>query len=305
MRVWQTVTVALAPSSSAEQRPADEDRAADDHRLLALRVDPRRWRAAPSPPGACTGTRPGSPRASRPALVGGEPVDVLGRDRAPRSRVLVDAVGKRQLDQDPVDLVVAVELADQLEQLLLGDRAVRPWWIERIPTSSAGLVLAAHVDRGGGVVADQHGGEPGRAAELRGELLDLAARPARGPRRRPPCRRSRVAATQPAPSLQRRVVGHQLALGAVGGEAHDDHAARLDRGDHALAEGGVDDVVAGREGRATGSAARRRAPSAAQRPAGERLRLGALALDELLRDLGEEARGKLVPRPPNRLRLRA
>src|SRR4051794_18108944 len=44
----------------------------------------------------------------------------------------------------------------------------------------------------------------------------------------------------------RRVLGHELALAAVTGEPHDDHAARL-RADHdALAERGVDDVVAQR-----------------------------------------------------------
>src|SRR5438445_10470562 len=40
------------------------------------------------------------------------------------------------------------------------------------------------------------------------------------------------------------VGGHQLALGAVGGEAHDDDAPGLDPGHHALAERGVADVVA-------------------------------------------------------------
>ena len=74
--------------------------------------------------------------------------------------------------------------------------------------------------------------------------------------------------TRPPPPLtlpERRVVGHQLALGAVAGEADDDHPARLDRGDDALAEAGVDDVVAGAEApRGPGSIGRARAaPSAA------------------------------------------
>ena len=50
-----------------------------------------------------------------------EAVDVLGRvDRLDHPR-RVDLRRQRQLDQDPVDLRVGVELADQLEQLRLAD----------------------------------------------------------------------------------------------------------------------------------------------------------------------------------------
>ena len=41
VREWQTVTVAFSPSSSDGQRPADEDRAADDDRLGALELGAR------------------------------------------------------------------------------------------------------------------------------------------------------------------------------------------------------------------------------------------------------------------------
>src|SRR5215207_5648809 len=56
-----------------------------------------------------------------------------------------------------------------------------------------------------------------------------------------------VAAIASARLPQRCVVGHQLALRALAGEANDDHAAGLHRGDYALAEAGVDDVIAGGE----------------------------------------------------------
>ena len=72
----------------------------------------------------------------------GQAVDVLGRIDRRDHLVLVDLVGQRQLDEDPVDRVVRVQLGDQLEQLVLaGVSAPSPWWIERIPTSSSGLRL--------------------------------------------------------------------------------------------------------------------------------------------------------------------
>src|SRR5215210_5185031 len=126
---------------------------------------------------------------------------------------------------------------------------------------------------------------------------------ARAPRRRPPCRRSRWQPLADARVLRRRsrggtrlmfeggVVGHQLALGSVIGKPHDYHPARLDRGHHAVAEARVDDVVARAEGE-RGVGPGRRPGRGAEGPAGERLLLRALALDQILGQLGEEARGK-------------
>src|SRR6478672_2866943 len=61
-------------------------------------------------------------------------------------------------------------------------------------------------------------------------------------------------------AADRRVLGHQLALGAVAGEAHDDHAVRLDARHDALAEGRVNDVLAeakcARDGRPRAARAR-------------------------------------------------
>ena len=48
-------------------------------------------------------------------------------------------------------------------------------------------------------------------------------------------------------------LGHQLALGAVAGEAHDDHPVRLHRDHDALAEGGMGDVLAQPERRRSGA----------------------------------------------------
>ena len=106
VREWQTVTVASAFSSSADKRPADEDRAADDHRLGALGRRPRRRASSSITPAGVQGTRPGRPWASRPALAGGQPVDVLGRRRSRSTTASWSMrVGQRELDEDPVDLV--------------------------------------------------------------------------------------------------------------------------------------------------------------------------------------------------------
>ena len=101
----------VGAQQQADERPADQVRAADDHRLLARGVHAGAGRAAPSRPRGVQGTRPGSPRASRPALDRGQPVDVLGRVERVDDRVGVEVVGQRQLDEDAVHLVVGVQLA--------------------------------------------------------------------------------------------------------------------------------------------------------------------------------------------------
>src|SRR6185503_1938130 len=115
----------------------------------------------------------------------------------------------------------------------------------------------------------------------------------------------------------RRVAGHQLALLAVAGEAHDDDPAGLDAGDDALTERRVDDVVAEPEGlvlglRSLAAATRPRARAGPRRqprprplggragiarrgpPASER----ALAVQEVRRQLSEEAAREAVARGP-------
>src|SRR6185312_13727218 len=47
-----------------------------------------------------------------------------------------------------------------------------------------------------------------------------------------------------APTTDGRIVGHQLSLGPVAGEAHDDDPTWLDTCDDAVTEGGVDDILA-------------------------------------------------------------
>ena len=83
VREWQTVTVACAFSEQARERPADQDGAADDHRLGTLDLDARLrqelhhpLRGARHQAGPALGEEAGAGR--------GEAVDVLGWVDAPR-----------------------------------------------------------------------------------------------------------------------------------------------------------------------------------------------------------------------------
>src|SRR4051812_44873410 len=136
------------------------------------------------------------------------------------------------------------------------------------------------------------------------------ARPGRRPVRavnastsRATCARTRAAMALPsmmravmagtlAPG-QRRVLGHQLALRAVAGEAHDDHAARLDADHDPLAEGRVQDVLAEPERARGGRLGLHRRPRRDGARPGVAARgaeaAAAVALDVLGRDLGQEA----------------
>ena len=112
MREWQIVTVALRWRSrcaiglpTMAERPTTTARAPFERDLVLVEHahDPER--------------RPGNerrPAEVEPARVDGmDAVDVLlGRDRLDHA-VLVDVVGQRQLDEEPVHVVVGVDLGDR------------------------------------------------------------------------------------------------------------------------------------------------------------------------------------------------
>ena len=206
VREWQTVTVAFGVDEQARHRPADEDRAADDDRLGALEVDPRAVedldhagrRAGDEADYGLGGLEVERLADADPALreVPGvdrrQAVDVLGGGDHGEHPVLVDVSGERHLDEDPVDLGVAVEARHQVDELVLGDVG-RQLVVDRAdPGLLARAALAADVDVGGGVVADEHGREPGRAPPVgrpRGD--DVLDAPAQCLRRSPSRRGSR------------------------------------------------------------------------------------------------------------------
>ncbi len=153
----------------AGERPADQDRASDDHRIGPLRLDPRMpeelhnaLRRARHEARTALGEQSGAR--------GGEPIDVLRRVDRGKHRVLVDLAGEWYLDQDPVHLVFGVQLVDQSEQAVLGDRGLQPV-VDRAHPSLLGLLaLVGDVDVRGGVIAHEHGGEARDAAARCREL---------------------------------------------------------------------------------------------------------------------------------------
>ena len=97
-----------------------------------------------------------------------ESVDVLGGIHSLDRPRLVDLRGQRELDEDPVDRVVPVELVDQLEQLLLGCVFGEPVVAGQDAGLDRGLLLQPDVDVGSRVVADED-----RAQADLAELLDI------------------------------------------------------------------------------------------------------------------------------------
>jgi hypothetical protein len=104
-------------------------------------------------------------------------VHVLHRvDRADHVRLL-DLRRKRKLDEDAAHAPVRVQLGDEREELLLG-RLRGQLVVEGLDARlAAGLLFLPHVDRRSGVVADEHGGEADRLAELRHLAFDLRPQP--------------------------------------------------------------------------------------------------------------------------------
>ena len=138
----QTVTVAFAPSSRLiSGRPTRLERptitaslpsGSDPSASQQLHHARRRARA---PARARRG------RAGRRWSAVSPSTSLAGIERRD-DRVGVELLGQRQLDEDPVDLVVLVELADQREQLLLRrSRRRARGRTERIPTSSQASCL--------------------------------------------------------------------------------------------------------------------------------------------------------------------
>src|SRR6185369_8447337 len=100
--------------------------------------------------------------------------------------------GQRELDQDPVDALIGVEIGDDLEKLGLGNRVGKVVG----EAGHAGLgrraVLRAHVNRACRILSHQHGRETGGASDPLLEVANLvgdflADRGGRGFAVDPPC----------------------------------------------------------------------------------------------------------------------
>ena len=210
----------------------------------------------------------------------------------------------------PLTVVVGVQPLDQRDHLVLATRRRAARWSKPwMPTSARRLLLAVDVDRAGRR-RRRPGSSPGRAR----------ARARRRTPRPPAATSARTRAATALPSMirrchraailrvalrDRRVLGHQLALAAVGGEAHDDHAAGLD----ARHDASPNAAWMTSSPMRNSAVVRRRSPPPhdiapradvrGARLAAPRGHRRALAVDELGRDLVEEAAGQ-----PDRRRRR-
>ena len=107
-----------------------------------------------------------------------EAVDVLYRVDRTDDALLVELRRQRQLDEDPVHIIIGVQLGNEREQVLLGD-VLRDLPIIRCnPGFLSGLVLEPEVDRRRGILPHLHRDEP-EPAELAHLLGHLAADPRR------------------------------------------------------------------------------------------------------------------------------
>ena len=99
-------------------------------------------------------------------------VDVLARlERFDHPR-RIDLRRQRQLDEDPVDPLVGIELADEIEQLGLRNRVgeiVREAYHSGL---GRGAVLRADIDRARRILADEHCRQARRASDALLELGD-------------------------------------------------------------------------------------------------------------------------------------
>ena len=170
MREWQWVTVAFAASSSWAiglptriERPSTTARAPDSSTPASSssRITPAGVHGTIASSRLCM---------RRPAFAVVSPSTSLAGSISPTNSVLVQVVGQRELEQDAVDAIVGVQAADQLGELI-GRHVAARLVVERLDADLGRVLpLHAHVDRGGRVVADEDGGEPGLAVQA----LDLA-----------------------------------------------------------------------------------------------------------------------------------
>jgi len=104
----------------------------------------------------------GAPREEPADVDGVEPVDVLaGVDRLD-DHVGVDVLRKGQLNEDAVDRGVGIETGDDLPESILRRLGGQPELARQEPGLCGGLLLAAHVDLRGGVIAHEDHGKARR-----------------------------------------------------------------------------------------------------------------------------------------------
>ena len=162
-REWAMVTVALEFFETNKQRHrlADDHAAADDDGFRAVGVDAGNFQQLHA---AGRGAGDEAGRVFEHELgdvFRVEAIDVLARVDLADDGFLVDVLGRRRLDEDAVDGGVGVEIADDLEQFLLGGFRGQ-FDFQRVESElGAGAGFRADIDLRRGIAADQHHGEAG------------------------------------------------------------------------------------------------------------------------------------------------
>ena len=140
-------------------RLADQDRAADDDGVEPRKLaEPVLEQHQAAERGA--GDEAGQAQRQPAGADRGQAIDVLARVDPVDHRLLVEMVGKRQLDEDAVDRGIGVEPVDQRVQRLLGGIGGKQV-LEALHAAGHGLLaLVADIDLAGRILADQHHREP-------------------------------------------------------------------------------------------------------------------------------------------------
>ena len=118
------------------------------------------------------GLKAGLARDEAADVDGVEAVDVFGGGDGFEEALGIDVFGERELDEDAVDLVAAVEGVDHGEEFVGGDGLGGGDHLRVDSELAAGLDFAADVDLAGSDVADEDDGEA-RTKLMEGEGLDF------------------------------------------------------------------------------------------------------------------------------------
>jgi len=169
---WQIVTVRGVASAEA---PWLRDVAAAEHDGVKAAFDQisvaaQNFHAA----GGSAGDQAGASADQAAQIDGMEAVHVFGGIDGFKIRLVSTCAGSGSLNQDAVDVVVAIEVFDDGEKF---ERADCGWWRKQRTGEAelfAGGDFAFHVKLGRGIFADQDGGEA-RANACGGEQADFVA----------------------------------------------------------------------------------------------------------------------------------
>jgi hypothetical protein len=157
--MWVTVTVASLEQQH-RYRLADDVRLADHHGVeAAVIVDHAVEQHHDAERGA--GHQPAGAGRKAPDVDGVEPVDILERADPVEHARGIDARGQRQLDENAMHGRIRVELVDQRVEFAFRRRCRHAVFERDDPGLAALGDLAADIDLAGGIVTDQHHGEPG------------------------------------------------------------------------------------------------------------------------------------------------